>query len=198
MRARAARKRLLAVTLTAVLAMTLTACSTGQTRSGGDTGYVAGDGSTVIIPVADRKAAPTLTGLRTLDSENFSATAVDGQVIALNVWASWCAPCRAEAAALQNVHDDLSPLGFTVLGVNTRDDDDAARAFVRRFGLTYPSVVDRDGSALLLGFNTVVPRLFTPTTVVIDRQGRVAAWALGEVSESRLRALVEPVLAEES
>jgi thiol-disulfide isomerase/thioredoxin len=198
MRARAARKRLLAVTLTASLALTLTACSTGQTRSGGDTGYVAGDGSTVIIPVADRKAAPALTGLRTLDSEDFSVADLDGQVIALNVWASWCAPCRAEAAALQNVHDDLGPSGFTVLGVNTRDDDDAARAFVRRFGLTYPSVVDRDGSALLLGFNTVVPRLFTPTTVVIDRQGRVAAWALGEVSESRLRALVEPVLAEES
>jgi thiol-disulfide isomerase/thioredoxin len=196
MRSSAARRRLLIAAVTAALALSLSACSTGQTSSGGDTGYVAGDGSTVIIPIADRKPAPALSGLQMLGSESFDSASVDGKVIALNVWASWCAPCRAEAAALQNVHDDLGGSDFTVLGVNTRDDDDAARAFVRRFSLTYPSVVDRDGSALLLGFNAVVPRLYTPTTVVLDRQGRIAAWALGEVNESRLRALVEPVLAE--
>jgi thiol-disulfide isomerase/thioredoxin len=188
--------RLFSIVAGLSLVLGLGACSTGQTRSGGDTGYVAGDGSTVIIPAPDRQPAPPLQGLRTVQGDAFDPASVRGQVIALNVWASWCAPCRSEAAALQVVHEELQDQGFLVLGVNTRDSDDAARAFMRRFAVTYPSVVDRDGSALLLGFNRVVPRLYTPTTVVIDREGRVAAWALGEVNESRLRALIEPVLAE--
>ena len=184
-----------AVILTAV-ALALSGCSTGKTTSGGDTGYVAGDGSTVILTPAKRVPAPTLVGLSSLEGGAFKSADYKGKVIALNVWASWCAPCRTEAPALQKVHDELSAKGFAVVGVNTRDDDDAARAFVSRLGITFPSVVDRDGSALLLGFNKVVPRVYTPTTIVIDRQGRIAAWALGEVDESRLRGLVEPVLAE--
>lgn len=189
--------RLLALLMASVVAATVAGCSAGQTRSGGDTGYVAADGSTVILAPGDRTAAPSLDGLTDLQGGAFDAASVRGKVIALNVWASWCAPCRSEAAALQVVHQELSDRGFSVLGVNTRDDDDAARAFVRRFGVTYPSVVDRDGSALLLGFNGVVSRLYTPTTIVLDREGRIAAWALGEVDESRLRALIDPVLDEE-
>ena len=184
-----------AITLLLVSVM-LVGCSTGQTKSGAGTGYVAADGSTVIVASQDRVPSPAVAGLQTLSGQPLDPAVIEGKVVALNVWASWCAPCRTEAPVLEQVHKDLADQGLVVVGVNTRDDDDAARAFVDRFGLTFPSVIDRDGGELLLGFNKVVSRIYTPTTIVIDRQGRIAAWALGEVDESRLRALVEPVLAE--
>lgn len=184
-----------AITVLLVGAM-LAGCSTGQTKSGAGTGYVAADGSTVIVSAQDRVVAPRVAGLQTLSGEPLEASFISGKVVALNVWASWCAPCRTEAPVLQQVNKELADEGLVVLGVNTRDDDDAARAFVDRFGLTFPSVIDRDGGELLLGFNKVVSRIYTPTTIVLDREGRIAAWALGEVDESRLRALVEPILAE--
>ena len=171
-------------------------CSAGETTSGAGTGYVAADGSTVIIEADQRKPAPSVIGLQTLSGQPLPGSAVAGKVLALNVWASWCAPCRTEAPALEKVHQDLADDGLVVLGVNTRDNDQAAQAFVKRFGVTFPSVIDRDGGSLLLGFNKVVSRIYTPTTIIIDRQGRIAAWALGEVDESRLLALVEPILAE--
>lgn len=179
-----------------LVSLMLVGCSTGQTTSGAGTGYVAADGSTVIVAAQDRVKAPAVAGLPTLAGQPLDAAAIDGKVVALNVWASWCAPCRTEAPVLEQVHKDLADEGLVVVGVNTRDDDDAARAFVDRFDITFPSVIDRDGGELLLGFNNVVSRIYTPTTIVLDRQGRIAAWALGEVDESRMRALVEPILAE--
>jgi len=83
-----------------------------------------------------------------------------------------------------------------VIGVNTRDQGAAARAFVNRFKLTYPSIVDRDGSDFLGGFAGVVPKIYTPTSIVIDARGRVAGWALGEASYSRLRGLLDPLVRE--
>lgn len=181
-----------------LVSVVLAGCSTGKSTSGAGTGYVAADGSTVIVTPEQRQDAPSIVGLPTLTGVDLAAAEVEGKVIALNVWASWCAPCRTEAPVLEKVHQDLADEGLVLVGVNTRDDDDAARAFVDRFALTFPSVIDRDGGSLLLGFNKVVSRVYTPTTIVIDRRGRIAAWALGEVDESRLRALVEPILAEGS
>jgi len=83
-----------------------------------------------------------------------------------------------------------------VLGVNTRDQSAAATAFARRLGITYGSVADQDGSAFLGGFAGTVPKIFTPTSIVLDKQGRIAGWALGEASYSKLRGLVDPLLAE--
>ena len=182
---------------TLIGALTLTGCSSDAGSSGvaEGQGYVSADGSTVIIPASDRVAAPSLDGLPTLTGETFDAATVEGKVVVLNVWASWCAPCRAEAPVLQAVSADKADDGVVLLGVNTRDEDNAARAFKDNFGLTFPSVIDRDGSAFLLGLSSTV-RIYTPTTIVLDREGRIAAWALGEVDESRLRGLIEPVLAE--
>lgn len=177
-------------------ALVIAGCSTGQSTSGADTGYVAADGSTVIVAEDERQPAPDVAGLLTLDGTPLATATIEGKVVALNVWASWCAPCRTEAPVLEKVHNDLRQQGLIVVGVNTRDNDDAARAFVDRFKVTFPSVVDKDGGQLLLGFNKVVSRIYTPTTIVLDRQGRIAAWALGEVDESRLLALVEPILEE--
>ncbi len=156
-------------------------------------GYVSGDGSTTIIAEADRVPAPALVGT-TLDGGELDLAALRGTVVVLNVWASWCAPCRAEAPDLQEVSAELEPTGAVqFVGLNTRDSTEAAQAFVDRFGLTYPSVVDADGSLQLL-FSDSLPPAAIPSTLVIDAQGRVAARAIGAVDRSTLLGLIEPLL----
>jgi peroxiredoxin len=159
-------------------------------------GYVSGDGTTTIVAQSERKAAPDLTGT-TLDGQAFALADHLGEVVVLNVWASWCAPCRAEADDMQEVWTDVADSGVQFVGLNTRDSQAAADAFVERFGLTYPSVVDTDGARQLL-FHETLPPAAIPSTIVIDRQGRVAGRAIGEVDRSRLLGMIEPILAEES
>jgi thiol-disulfide isomerase/thioredoxin len=163
--------------------------------SGNGQGYVSGNGTVDVIDPAKRKPAPELTGT-TLDSDAFRLSDLRGHVVVLNVWASWCAPCRAEAPGLQKVSDELAGKGVRFVGLNTRDTDENARAFERHFGISYPSVVDRDGE-LLLRFKGTLPPQAIPTTLVIDRAGRMAARALTPLTEERLRDLVTPIVAEE-
>jgi peroxiredoxin len=98
---------------------------------------------------------------------------------------------------MQAVSTELEGSGVQFVGLNTRDSQAAADAFVDRFGLTYPSVVDTDGSRQLL-FHETLPPAAIPSTIVIDREGRVAGRAIGEVDRSRLLGMIEPILAEES
>ena len=162
--------------------------------AGSATSFVGGDGSLTVLPQADRRPAPPLAG-PTLAGPPVALADYRGKVVVLNVWGSWCPPCRAEAPLLERSWRDLRPRGVQFLGVNVRDRDAAARAFERRFGITYPSIVDRD-SRQLLGFGSTLPPQAIPSTIVIDRAGRVAARALGPVTTAKLRAVVEPVLAE--
>lgn len=163
--------------------------------SGGvsEQGYVSGDGTITILAEADRSAAPELTG-RTLEGDGFALSDHLGDVVVLNVWASWCAPCRAEAEDLQAVWSEVQDRGVQFVGLNTRDSQAAADAFVARFGLTYPSVVDTDGSLQLL-FHETLPPAAIPSTLVVDSAGRVAARAIGEVDRSQLLGMIEPLLA---
>ena len=158
-------------------------------------GYVSGDGTTTIVAQSERKPAPDLTGT-TLDGQPFALTDHLGEVVVLNVWASWCAPCRAEADDMQAVAAEFEGKGVQFVGLNTRDSQAAAEAFVDRFALTYPSVVDTDGTRQLL-FHETLPPAAIPSTIVIDRAGRVAGRAIGEVDRSRLLGMIEPILAEE-
>lgn len=157
-------------------------------------GFVSGDGSIVVLDPAQRAAAPDLQGT-TLDGEDFRLSDHLGEVVVLNVWASWCAPCRAEAPVLAAVAEDVAPEGVLFVGLDTRDSDAAARAFIDRFQITYPNVIDRDGRLQLL-FSDSLPPQAIPSTVVIDREGRVAGRLLGRASESTLRALIEPLVGE--
>lgn len=187
--------RPLAVLVAGVLL--LAGCASGATSdAGGERGFVAGDGSIVLLAPDQRPAAPDVRGT-TLDGEPFALADHLGEVVVLNVWASWCAPCRAEAPTLAQLSRDLAPKGATFVGLDTRDSDVAARAFVERFGIDYPSIVDRDGRLQLL-FRDSLPPQAIPSTVVIDRQGRVAARLLGRASESSLLGVVEPLLAEKA
>jgi len=176
----------------AAVALVLTGCA-NQPDPTSD-GFVAGDGSFIVLDQSERQLAPEITGT-TLDGETLTLSDALGDVVLVNVWASWCAPCRAEAPILQKVWEDVQGQGVQFVGLDTRDSDAAARAFVTRFGLTYPNVIDRDGQ-LQLRFGETLPPQAIPSTLLIDRQGRVAARALGKVSESTLRGLLEPLIAE--
>ena len=167
----------------------MVACSNGGTMGTNEQSFIAGNGVATFIPQADRKAAPAISG-PTLDGGSFTASA--GKVLVLNVWASWCSPCRAEAPALQELSVKHPEVQF--LGVLTRDSLVAARAFVERFGIQYPSLVD---DAILLKFHGQLTPNAIPTTLIIDTQGRIAARVSGEVTYSALEDLIERVKSNE-
>jgi thiol-disulfide isomerase/thioredoxin len=167
----------------------MVACSNGGTMGTNEQSFIAGNGVATFIPQADRKAAPAISG-PTLDGGSFTAST--GKVLVLNVWASWCSPCRAEAPALQELSMKHPEVQF--LGVLTRDSLVAARAFVERFGIQYPSLVD---DAILLNFHGQLTPNAIPTTLIIDTQGRIAARVSGEVTYSALEDLIERVKSNE-
>lgn len=177
----------------AAVALTLLLAGCGSSgdavEAAGDSGFVAGDGSIVILQDDQRPPAPDLVG-ETLDGGTFRLSDHLGEAVVLNVWASWCAPCRAEAPALAALAEEFEGRGVQFAGLDTRDSDVSARAFVDRFGIPYPNVIDRDGRLQLL-FSDSLPPQAIPSTLVIDPQGRVAARALGKVSESSLRGILE-------
>lgn len=183
-----------AVLLPVVLAlvMALTAACGSDDGAATDAGFVAGDGSIVVLAEADRQPAPDLVGT-TLDGEEFRLSDHLGKVVVLNVWASWCAPCRAEAPALKAVAEGYDGQPVQFVGLGTRDSDTSARAFMDRYDLPYPSVIDRDGRLQLLFRDTLPPQAI-PSTVIIDAQGRVAARGLGSLSEASLRGLIDPLV----
>lgn len=180
-----------------VTTATLASCSGTDGTSVGisDQGYVPGTRAVTITPVAERGdpvvLAGPLVGGGTLD-----LASQRGKVVLINVWGSWCAPCRKEAPALQQTWESFAGKAVQFLGLNTRDDAaGAAEAFERRFGVTYPSLRDPDGS-LQLSFRTSLPPRAIPSTLVLDRNGRVAARIVGPSTAATFAGLVEQILAE--
>ena len=194
------RRLVIAAAIAASLTLSslaLAGCSaSAEADTSGQSGFVAGDGSIVLLAPEQRQPAPDLVGT-TLDGDQFRLSDHRGEVVVLNVWASWCAPCRAEAPVLAEAAAELQPQGVQFVGLDTRDSDTSARGFVERFGVPYPNVVDRDGRLQLLFADSLPPQAI-PSTLVVDQQGRVAARVLGVVSKADLDGLVEPLLAEES
>jgi thiol-disulfide isomerase/thioredoxin len=181
-------------------ALAFSGCSDGQvqrTETAGQTRYIEGSGVVTIVPPDERQPAPQFSGPLLGDTGEFDLAQANGDVVVLNVWASWCPPCREEAPALQAVATELADEGVRFVGVNVRDNETDAEAFEREFGVTYPSVVDPTGT-LLLAFRDTLPPSAIPSTLVIDRQGRLAARVLDEVTETSLRDLVGDIAAEET
>jgi thiol-disulfide isomerase/thioredoxin len=186
-------------TLAGALAATvlLAGCAGGQSAqsgtAGGDSRYVAGSGNAEFIEPADRKPGPKAEGT-TLEDEPIKLGDLRGKVVVVNFWASWCAPCRAEAPALEKIHADHAAKGVEFVGVDIRDGKGPAKAFVRGFKVGYPSIFDADGQ-VTLAFRDVPPNA-VPSTLVLDRQGRVAVRIIGPTTYSKLSPLVAQVTAE--
>jgi thiol-disulfide isomerase/thioredoxin len=172
----------------------LSACAAADgDDSARDAGFIAGDGSITTIAPSERVDAPSIDGVL-MSGESWSLEQERGRVVVLNVWASWCAPCRAEAPVLQSLWEEFEKSGVSFVGLNTRDSPATAISFEKSYGITYPSVVDSDGR-IQLQFSGIAPPQAIPTTLVIDRDGKVAGRILGRASESTLRGLIEPLLA---
>ena len=177
----------------ALLFTLLVAAGCSNLGGTGDKGYIDGSGSITKLAVSDRHKPGNVSG-ETLDGANVELSQYLGHVVVINVWGSWCPPCRSEADDLATAAKQLQTHGVVFLGINTRDASrDNALAFQRERKTPYASIFDPGGRNLLAFRGTLTPASI-PSTVIIDAQGRVAASILGEVtSPTTLIDLVEDV-----
>ena len=177
-------KKYLALIASVIL---LTGCATSGT-SKAEESFIAGSGAVTQIKAGERKPAPELKGM-TLSGVEYSFAG--GKVAVVNVWASWCSPCRAEEPTLSALSKKYSDVAF--IGILTRDNPVNAEAFARSRQIPYPTIID---DSLLIGFGKTLPANAIPTTLVIDRNGGVAARISGAVTVASLSKIIEDVSAE--
>jgi thiol-disulfide isomerase/thioredoxin len=188
------RRRIVATVATLIAALLMSACG-GTSLEAGERGYITGLGVVDPVAVVDRVELPTIEG-GTLDGDSFDSRNYLGKVLVINVWGSWCPPCREEAPALRKVSEETRDQDVQFVGIDVRDNDAAALAFERRYKITYPSITTADSGPAMLAFGSVLPRNAIPSTLVVDRRGRVAARVIGRTTYVTLRELVTEALAE--
>lgn len=195
----AARRAVAASGIALALGFGLTACGgqdsiTKQAQKGDNKGYIAGDGSVEELAANKRDKPVTLQG-KTLDGKNWNVTQARGKVVVLNVWGAWCGPCQAEMPELQRVwkgyQSAKKPVVF--MGLDQRDSNTVASSTLQARGVTYPSLANDDGQNLQGLQRKVVA---TPTTLVLDKQGRIAGRVSGATTETTVRNMVDKLVAE--
>ncbi|HEY9292964.1 MAG TPA: TlpA disulfide reductase family protein [Microlunatus sp.] len=185
---------LLAILMILIAVAGCSADSAGaDSQTGSENGYVGSDQQLTRVEPANRSKAPqisgpSLSGSTTVDSADYS-----GKVIVYNVWGSWCAPCRKEAPDLQAASEQTAKTA-QFIGINSRDTGKAQpQAFVRANDISYPSIWDPDGSQVVK-FEGLPPSAI-PSTLIIDKQGRVAVRILGSISKGTLVDMIDDVAA---
>ena len=161
-----------------VFALLASACTSDETPSFGE-------------PVAIDGALPSVSGPEIPGSGSFSPSRYQGDVTVVNFWATWCTPCREEQPVLENVWAKYQDRGVSVVGVNYKDDDAAAKEWLRTYDVSYPSVVDSTGA---YASDFAFPGL--PATYVADSEGRLRYRFYGAVTEQQLGSVIDEVLAE--
>ena len=163
-----------------------------QSRSAGEVGYPAVARNLTRVPPDQRKELPAVSGPALGTSTTISTQEYRGKVVVINVWGSWCPPCRKEAPDLQAASVETKNVAQFV-GITSKDYDPApAEAFVRSFKITYPSIYDPTGKVLLT-FAGELPPSAIPSTMIIDRDGRLAVRVLSEVSKITLVDMINDV-----
>jgi thiol-disulfide isomerase/thioredoxin len=189
--------RALGVTALGAAAVLLAGCSTGDSavdvNNGGEFRFVAGTAAGEVIPAAERAGAPDFSGTL-LGGGDWSSDELSGDVAVLNFWGSWCAPCRVETPEFQQVYTEVADDGVQFLGLNVKDQEQFAEAFVAGKGITFPSLYDPKGE-VALAFRDY-PASAIPSTIVLDRESRVAAVYTGEVRQDDLRAVLTQLTGE--
>lgn len=199
MSASTSRRRFLAAALAGLVLTGGAACSGGgntiadQAKRGDDLGYVAGDGTVQQLPAAARREPVSLSGT-TLDGSSWDLAGQRGTVVVLNVWGSWCQPCEAEAPHLEAANAKYANSDqVSFMGIDVGEGPETGAAAAERWGLTYPSLSDPER---LLASSLDGLANATPSTLVVDKEGRIAARISGAVtSPATLTALIDDVVA---
>jgi thiol-disulfide isomerase/thioredoxin len=173
-------------------------CTSGEgsavdVNNGGEFRFEAGTPSGEVIPEGDRAAAPEFSG-ELLSGGDFDSADLAGGIAVLNFWGSWCAPCRVETPEFQEVYAEVREEGVEFVGLNVKDDEQLAQAFLDSNGIEFPSVHDPRGE-VALAFRDY-PANAVPSTIVLDRQGRVAAVYTSQIAQEDLRAVLDRLLEE--
>ncbi|WKX71888.1 TlpA disulfide reductase family protein [Streptomyces sp. XD-27] len=179
----------------AAAALTLSACGSGLSGGSPETKFVQGKGGVETVAKSDRSHGPKLDG-KTLAGEKLDVSSFKGKIVVLNVWNSTCSPCRAEAPNLAKVAKETKR-DVQFVGINTREPNQAnAIKFEKEFSVGYPSFYDRMGELTLRFPKGSLNPQAIPTTIVLDRDGNIAARALKALSEESLRDMLDPLIAE--
>nr|WP_256176932.1 TlpA disulfide reductase family protein [Kitasatospora aureofaciens] len=195
------RPRVAAAAATAAAAaLVLTGCSSSASSSSGEgqLGFVTVKGTNISkADIGKREDAPDISG-ETLEGQQAKLSDYRGKVVVLNVWGSWCGPCRAEAKYLQAISEKYKDQGVQFLGVNTRDSEKTnAIRFEQEQGVTFPSIYDPAGTQLLKFPKGSLNPQSIPTTLIVDRDGKLAARGVGGQTDDGLESMLQPVLAEQ-
>ena len=198
--ARGGRRAARIAAILAIATIGLTGCAgyTWAEQVGSDPGQgvTAEDGSWSEFPVESRKAPVVFTG-EVEDGTTVSSESLAGTVTVVNFWYAACPPCRLEAPDLEAMWQEYEPQGVQFLGVNIYDQAPTIESFNQSFGITYPSILDVEDASVRLAFADNVPPQAIPSTLVLDRSGRVAAVVLGPIEPAILGPMIDRVVAEE-
>lgn len=189
-----------AVALTVIVtlgSLALSACGGGKSGGGGQTNYVMGTDGIGTVAKGERKPVGAIKG-ETVEGKPLDVADFRGKVLVINVWGSWCPPCRAEAPYLNKVAKEMKPKGVEFVGINTRDGDKRlARAFEEEFDISYPSFYDPTGKLLMSGFpKGTVTLQGLPVTITLDRNGNISARVFGGVDDGTLHKMIGPLVKE--
>ena len=202
------------VALAAASALLLAGCASDpladQYREGSGKNYIAGDGTISEFDASQRGEPIEFSG-ETVEGGTFDSADTLGGVTVVNFWYAGCAPCRVEAPILEEVSQSfgvgeqaqgeaaVENPGVAFVGVNVRDQAGTAASFEQTYGVSYPSILDVNEGTAQLAFAGDVPPAAVPTTIVLDRQGRVAARVLGQLTDaSILESIIDDLLAEQA
>ncbi len=191
----------LALVSAVLLAAVLAGCSGqgGLEQTYGDVAeqdYFSSDGAFSFVAAANRQGSLQFSGELDIEGSWDSADYV-GQPIVVNFWFAGCPPCRVEAEDLEALHREFQADGVQFIGVNILDGPETARTFADEFGVTYPSLMDANSGLVRLSFAGEASPNAVPTTLVLDREHRVAARVNGLITDvDLLETMITDVLAE--
>lgn len=194
------RRTMLRSMLVAAVAVPLAACTVTedplakQARSGDNKNYIAGDGAVEEYAV-EKRTEPIEINSKTYQGTTVDLSAMRGKPVVINFWYAACAPCRIEAPHLKELSEEFGDK-VPFVGVNVRDEAEASQAFERSFEIPYESIQDTDGQ-IQLAMTKYVPLQAVPSTLVLDRKGRVRARVIGAVEPKILKSLIDTALTEE-
>jgi thiol-disulfide isomerase/thioredoxin len=194
------RRHALLAAAAAAAMLALAGCDGGaigaDTPASSGQSFVGHSYSSTFYQPGHRPTAPVVSGT-TLTGKHLSLAAYHGDTIVLNFWGSWCAPCRAEAPALGQLARQLQARGVRFVGVDIRDEPDSALSFMQQFNVDYPSISD-PSDEIALDFRSTVPPADIPTTLVIDRDGRIADRIFGASTYAELLSVIDHVIGQTS